>query len=260
MTDGPLAPAHPRSRTEPYRIRFDEAGADGIARASAVLAIAQDAAWRHSEALGFTREWYAERGLVWLVRSIAVHLAAPVAYGETVHVWTAVVGERRVMARRESRVTAADGSMVAAVMTDWVLTDARGAPTRIPDDFTAWLLAGPATFEPLRVDRADPPASASTVRLSVRARDLDPMGHVNNTVYADYFDEAVVAAGGTDAIVAFPRRYALEYVGSATYGDALLAIAWPADGGWNHRLVRAEDGATLLRGTLGTLGTTAPPV
>jgi acyl-CoA thioesterase FadM len=239
-----------RSLTVPYRVRFDEAGPDGAARGSSLLRIVQDAAWWHSESLGFTRAWYAERELVWLVRAIDVQLLAAVPYGATVNVWTAVVGERRVMARRASRVTSADGEPVAFVWTDWVLTGAGGTPTRIPDDFTDWIAGEPERFEPIRVDRAEPPAGACAIELRVRACDLDPMAHVNNTVYLDYLDEAVVAAGGAEAVAALPRRYALEYVGSATAGDDLLAIAWRIDGGWVHRLQRASDGAVLLRGEL----------
>jgi acyl-CoA thioesterase FadM len=240
----------PRSLTVPYRIRFDEAGPDGLARGSSLLRVVQDAAWWHSESLGFTRAWYAQRGLVWLVRAIDLRLVAPVAYGATVDVWTAVTGERRVIARRESRVTSADGGPVALVHTDWVLTDAGGVPTRIPNDFADWLGGAPARFDPVRVDRAEPPAGAASIDLPVRARDLDPMAHVNNTVYLDYLDEAVVSAGGADAIAALPRRYVLEYLGSATAGDDLLAIAWRNDDGWAHRLQRASDGAVLLRGEL----------
>ena len=249
------APAdRPRSLSVPYRVRFDEAGPDGLARGSTLLRIVQDAAWRHSEALGFTRAWYAERGLVWLVRAVEARLLAPVAYGDTVDVWTAVIGERRVMARRASRVTSADGSPVASAWTDWVLTDASGAPTRIPDDFADWLVGSPERFDPLRVDRGEPPAGAVVLGLSVRGRDLDPMGHVNNAVYLDYLDEAVAAAGGGNAVAALPRRYALEHVGSATAGDDLVALAWQTDEGWTHRLQRASDGAVLLRGTLATDG------
>lgn len=252
MSGDAAAPDGLYSLTVPYRIRFDEAGPDGLARGSSLLGITGDAGWRHSEALGFTREWYAERGLAWLVRSIEARVLAPIPYGATVLVRTAVVGWRRVMARRESPITAPDGSLVALVRTDWVLTDARGAPTRIPGDFAERFSQAPDGFGPLRVDRSDPPAAASSLRLSVRARDEDPVGHVNNGVYLDYLDEAVAAAGGGATVAAFPRRYALEYVGSATAGDDLRALAWPTDYGWTHRLERAADGAVLLRGTLRT--------
>jgi acyl-CoA thioesterase FadM len=243
-----------RSLTVPYRIRFDEAGPDGLARGSALLRIVQDAAWRHSEALGYTRAWYAERGLTWLVRAIEVQLVAPVAYGDAVDVWTAIVGERRVMARRASRITSAGREPVAFVWTDWVLTGPGGAPTRIPDDFADWLAGAPERFDPLRVGRAEPPAGTSAIEVRVRARDLDPMAHVNNTVYLDYLEEAIAAAGGGATLAALPRRYAMEYVGAATAGDDLVALAWPTDAGWAHRLLRASDGAVLLRGTLAAAG------
>ena len=52
-----------------YRVRFDEAGPDGRIRTSTLLRYAQDVAWRHSEDLGFDRDWYAGRGLNWVARS-----------------------------------------------------------------------------------------------------------------------------------------------------------------------------------------------
>ena len=72
---GSRAPRHERARggrrdsdsdlvtDEPsvsYRARFDECGARRVLRSSGFMRWAQDAAWIHSEALGFTREWYAE--------------------------------------------------------------------------------------------------------------------------------------------------------------------------------------------------------
>ena len=46
--------------SSPFRVRFDEAGPDGLLRTSAVLRYAQDLAWFHSSARGYTRSWYAE--------------------------------------------------------------------------------------------------------------------------------------------------------------------------------------------------------
>jgi acyl-ACP thioesterase len=138
------------------------------------------------------------------------------------------------------------------IRTDWVLIDERGAPARIPRDFADRVAQVPEGFDPLRVDRGEPPASALARDLTVHARELDPLGHVNNGVYLDYLEEAVAAAGGGATLAALPRRYALEYVGPATSGDALRARAWPTPDGWSHRLERAADGAVLLRGTLAT--------
>ena len=58
----------PDACSAPYRVRFDEAGPDGLLRTSVLLRYAQDVAWHHSTSRGFDRAWYAERGLAWLVR------------------------------------------------------------------------------------------------------------------------------------------------------------------------------------------------
>ncbi len=236
----------PRLAAE-YRVRFDEAGPDGLMRGSTLLGIVQDIAWRHSEALGLTRGWYEERGLLWLVRSVEVRYLAPVAQGDTIRAETMIDGWRRVLARRLTRLTTPDGSPVATVATDWVMTSVEaGGPTRIADEIIA-RFAGAGPFEPVRVDRGEPPADAAAIVAIVGLRDLDPVGHMNNSVYLDLLDESVAAAG-RDLRGTFPRRAALEYVDAARAGETLTARAWRTADGWGHRLERAADGATLVRG------------
>jgi acyl-ACP thioesterase len=93
-----------------YRVRFDEAGPDGLLRTSGFMRYAQDLAWLHSTALGFGREWYAERGLTWLVRAAELVVLAGVPMGTNVVARTEVVGIRRVFARRRGAFRLADGT------------------------------------------------------------------------------------------------------------------------------------------------------
>ena len=44
------------------------------------------------------------------------------------------------------------------------------------------------------------------------------MDHVNNAVYADWLDEAVIGAGDVPAVRAVPRLVRLEYARSAEPG------------------------------------------
>lgn len=236
----------PRNRfTVDYRVRFDECGPDGLIRGSALLGIVQDAAWHHSEAVGLTRAWYAEHGLLWLVRAIDLRILAPIAQGDEVRAETRIAGYRRVLARRVTELRRPGGELVGRAMTDWVMTSG-GAPARIDDEIVA-RFPDAGAFEPIRVDRAEPPATAHALPVTVRLRDIDPVDHVNNGVYLDFLDESVDAAGG-GLLAAFPRRATLEYVDAAKRGEGLVARAWPAADGWGHRLERASDGATLLRG------------
>ena len=207
----------------PIRVRFDEAAPDGRLRTSNVLRYAQDLAWLHSAALGFGRDWYAEHGLAWLVRAAELEVVAPVGVGTALSGSTEVVGFRRVWSRRRSELRDEAGALVAWVHIDWVLLDRRGAPTRIPDSIasifgvagttgtTAGLTLG-------RVALGDVPPDASRSTIVVRPQELDPMDHVNNAVYADWLDEAVISAGDVAATRAIPRHVAIEYAGGRRAG------------------------------------------
>jgi acyl-CoA thioesterase FadM len=238
-----------------YRVRFDEATPDGLAKTSALLGYLQDVAWRHSEVLGFPRAWYRERGLAWVVRAIDVTLAAPICDGDELRLSTRIAGFRRVMARRRSELRAADGAPIGDVSVDWAMTDGR-APARIPSDFTRVPGIDLSPFAPTRVDLPPTPPDALVRRLVPRLRELDPMGHLNNGVYLDWLDEAVAAAGGADDACAAARRYRMEYLRAAGPGAALRSIAWRDGAGWAWRLV--DDAGDLVRGRLDPASSAQP--
>lgn len=248
----------PDSCSAPYRVRFDEAGPDGLLRTSALLRYAQDVAWHHSTSRGFDRSWYAERGLAWLVRTAEVAVLAAVEVGSELVGTTRVVGWRRVWARRRTEFHDAAGSLAAWTQIDWVLLDARGAPTRIPAEFEPVFGAPAAAFGLARVALGESPANGRQFEFNVRPQELDPMAHVNNAVYADWLEEAVIAAGDDRATRTIPRLARLEYAASAEPGARLTAGAWSTVGGWSYRL-RDGTGQELLRARLEAPGTGSLP-
>ena len=230
----------------PYRVRFDEAGPDGLLRTSTLLRYAQDLAAFHSAQRGFDPAWYAERGLVWLARTAAVAVVERVGHGADLTGTTRVAGARRVWARRRTEFTSPDGALVAWVHVDWVLVDARGTPIRIPPDLGVAFEAPGATFPLGRVDVGEPSTEAAHLAFVVRPHELDPMDHANNAVYADWLDEGVIAAGGLAATRAVPRIVRLEYALPAEPEATMSASTWPVDGGWSYRLTGPQ-GTDLLR-------------
>jgi acyl-ACP thioesterase len=237
-----------------YRVRFDEAGPDGRLRTSGLLRYTQDLAARHSEALGYDRAWYRQRGLTWLVRTAELEIGAPIRYGADVVGTTRVVGFRRVWSRRESTFRIGP-DLAAVVRIDWVLLDARGAPTRIPSEFEAFFRSsGPSSGLQLgRVTLGEPPPTAHRRTIMVRPQELDPLDHVNNAVYADWVDEAVQAAAceeGAAVVRGIPRRVRLEYALAAEPLEELETLTWRDDGGWSCAVRRASDAADLLRARL----------
>lgn len=236
----------------PYRVRFDEAGPDGLVRTSSLLRYAQDVAWHHSEQRGYDRRWYAARGLAWLVRTAEVSVLGHVPVGSVLVGTTRAVGWRRVWARRLTDFRTTDGTLAAAIQIDWVLLDERGAPTRIPAEFEPAFGSNEEPLTLARVALSEPHADVRTFEIVVRPQELDPMAHVNNAVYADWLDEAVTAAGAPGVARAIPRLARLEYAAPADAGARLEAILWQDAGGWSFRL-RASEGFELLRARLDIL-------
>jgi acyl-CoA thioesterase FadM len=228
-----------------YRVRFDEAGGDGLLRTSALLRYAQDVAWRHSEQLGFDRAWYQARGLGWVVRGCELEVREAIPIGHTLRVSTAVVGHRRIWARRLGECRLAGGEVAATVTTDWVLLDARNRIVRIPADFGVAFTNPEVRSEILRVDPPAGPPMAQ-IELGVRPADLDPLDHVNNAVYVDWLEEALDAASWRVATEALPRTYRLEYLASAARGDRVQVTLHGEPRAWTAS-IRRRDGSEYVR-------------
>jgi acyl-CoA thioester hydrolase len=233
-----------------YRVRFDEAGSDGRARTSALLRYAQDVAWRHSEDLGFDRVWYTQRGRWWVARAVDLAVLAPIPMGRTLRVTTAVIGHRRIWARRFSECRLADGTLAATVTTDWVILDDRGRLVRIPEDFGLSFSNPVLAGDIVRVEQPDPPPEASRLAIRVRPQDLDPMGHVNNATYLDWIEEGLAELEPGSNPAAVPRTVRLEYRASAGPGDAVTVASWLDGERWHARIAR-DDGVEFVRGTGG---------
>ena len=254
----------PYRMVRPYRLRFDESTANETIRSAVHLAWAADIAWQHSSALGFGRDWYSLRGLFWLVRAVRIDVLRPIETYATATVETYVRGYRRIAARRHCDIRNGGGDLMARLEIDWVMTNARGIPTRVPEEMLAFVTPEAPSFEMLRVSLPDAPADAAELRVRVARRDLDPLDHVNNSVYVDYLEEALAALGasadgetpGTNAgrlLTTTPRRYEVEFLSSAGGGDNLVGRTWPIDGSWAFRLSR-EDGTEVFRARASALG------
>lgn len=238
------------SFSAPYRVRFDEAGVDGLLRTSGLLRYAQDLAWMHSVARGFDRRWYRERGFNWVVRGVDLEVVGSISPGVTLEATTEVVGQRRVWARRLGTFNL-ETATVARVQTDWLLLDQANRPARLPAEFDRAFEALSARDALARVDLAGPPPEARRRSIRVRPQELDPMAHVNNAVYLDWFEESIALADpSASASRSLPRRIRLEYVGSAEPDADLVATTWHDDARWAFRLETAA-GQPLVKATLG---------
>ncbi len=245
-----------------YRVRFDEAGPDSRLRTSGFMRYAQDLGWLHSTDLGFGQEWYAEHGLTWLVRAAELRIEAAPAMGATVTARTAIVGIRRVFARRRGEFVLDDGTSAGWVHTDWVLIDRRGALTRIPEIFSE-VFGGTDPMGPIgRIPLPPTPPDARQLRFAVRPHELDPLNHANNAVYLDWLEESIRDAVGAEGAWrsddgptrTLPRRYRMEFAVAAEAGDELDGAAWREGADWCYRLTGVADGIDRFRARMTTGG------
>lgn len=219
-------------------------------RSSGYLRYAQEMAWLHSERLGLDRQWYAARRFTWVVRSLQLDVKAPIVNGETFTASTEVVGWRRALSRRRTELCGPDGSIAARVLIDWLGVGPSGTPVRIPSEIVTMLSqSGAAAFEPIRVPLPPAPPEAARHEVTVQARDIDPMAHVNNATYLDFMEEGLTAGGASADVGAVPRRLRLEYVRAAELGDRLSGAAWPDESGWAYKL-GGSGAADILRARL----------
>lgn len=231
-----------------------------------LLAYFQQSAWESSLAAGFPESWYEAENSAWVLHRITLARLSTLTFGTVAAVTTWVPVFRRVRAQREFEVQAPDGTPIAAATSEWAFVDrTRGLPKpvdpRIPPLFAGGdptpLLETPTPAEPL----TDPRAFVAGRR--VYRYECDVIGHVNNTVYPTWLDEALAdALAETGLPLARPggpglrlagRWYRLDYLRPASSGDPLTIRSTlrgrSADGlalAWEQQIVRDSDGALIL--------------
>lgn len=151
---------HPDGRANPleftlrWPVRGYELDSRGHVNNAVYLSWAEEVATAHAEAAGYGRAWSAERGGGWVIRRTDITYHTPAVYGDEIEVTVKVElvrgvrGVRRTMIRR-----AADGALLAEVLTEWVwvrLSD--GRPTPVPPVLVA--LAAAVTEATLAKRRA----------------------------------------------------------------------------------------------------------
>ncbi len=207
----------------------------GELKTAALIRILQLAAARASEDAGFDLSWYERTGTTWVVRLTHVEKLEPARHGDELIVRTWVSDFRRVRSIRQYEVSRiADGAIIARAATDWVYVDAAsGAPAVVPDEIQRSLMPdGVATEQRRRRPRNTPSVAEPFPLRRVELADLDSLGHVNNSHYASFVEQALVdaltASGWSpDLATRAPHlrvvELEIEYFTSAKYRQHLAA-------------------------------------
>ncbi len=221
---------------EQLTVRSYEVGRRGTVRPATLLRYLENLATGASSAAGFAPDWYVVQGTAWVVRNMDILFGLPPRYGDQLGMATWVAEFRRVQALREYAIwNITTGALVARASARWAYVDRYQAiPVRLPEAMTF----GFATFGAAMVKRSLPPLAAdvrtapTTFELVAREYEVDSQQHVNNCAYVDWLWEAALQAAGefglSDATMARPRYYALEYVRPTPPGERVEVRTYTA--------------------------------
>jgi medium-chain acyl-[acyl-carrier-protein] hydrolase len=179
-------------------VGYDEVDADLRVKLPVLFQWFQRAALNHSEAVGLRSEQMLADGGVWILNRIRADIRRMPAFREEITLQTWHKGSVGFRAGRDFLLLRGNAP-IAAATSQWLFYDLnRKRISKIPPS-----ISGPYTTEAqealaaeaidFAVDRSFAPIK--TVTITTREGDLDPNGHVNNTVYLEYLSTLLWRSG-----------------------------------------------------------------
>src|SRR5579859_26450 len=251
-----------------FGVRSYEIGRFGIISTGTLLRYLEHVATEASAAAGFPRSWYDEQNSAWVVRQMTLEVDQPIILTDELAFDTWPSQYARIQAYREYLVSRqSDGFPLARAHAHWVYVGRqRGLPIRLPADIAQQAIPDPQTVTFPALPLITPLAGdlpSFYQRLIARRYEADIIGHMNNTIYSDWLEEAIhVALDELPAEMiqaqsetaqgrhAFLQRGVIDYMKQALPGDALEIIttllgAYVRGLAWSQT-IRREDSQELI--------------
>ncbi len=229
----------------------------------------EESATQASGSLGYTYQWYWDNQRMWVIRKLTVRYYEPTSYGDELEMQTWISDFRRVQSHREyalSRVS--DGAPIVRARANWVFLDTETMqPTRLTQDMIETFDPS-GEVEPLDTQIPDPITIEDPVihteERRVQYHEVDPLGHVNNSVYLLWCEQALInalrAAGwpperfASDGFAMRPLANEIEYFRSALDNEPIWIVSRLAGIGldraeWHHEIRHGATGELIATNT-----------
>lgn len=172
-------------------------GPEGRMTISALCRFAQESAGCHAGLLGFGSRSLAGQGIAWVLREQAMRVLRVPVLGETLRVCTWPTRAERILCHRDYRILDSRGNVAALGTSAWFGLDLKTRRPRKAESFFSlpWELLPPPAFDgPLTEPEAPGEGGPSETR-TVRASDIDALGHMNNLRYVDWILDHLACFG-----------------------------------------------------------------
>ena len=202
-------------------VQHYHAGPQGQMTISALCRFAQESAGCHAGLLGFGSLNLAGQGIAWVLREQAMHVLRPPVLGETLRVCTWPTRAERILCHRDFRIMDNRGSVVALGTSAWFGLDLKTRRPRKAETFFSlpWELLPPPAFDAPPPELEAPSEGASSGVRTVRASDIDALGHMNNLRYVDWIRDHLACFGMDEPDL---RCVHIRYAREVAAGDRVV--------------------------------------
>jgi len=181
----------------------------------------QEAAGEHADRLGLSVLELLKKNLTWLLSRYHIKILHYPTLGETITITTWPSGKQGIFALRDFEISDADGRMIGAATSSWVLWNLKlRQPARLeenlPDRVALDKRALADDFPPLLAC----PAGGRELPFRVEMQDIDFNNHVNHPVYIQW---ALETAPESVLRTLAPVEIEVAYKGEALYGDEIVS-------------------------------------
>jgi medium-chain acyl-[acyl-carrier-protein] hydrolase len=196
------------------KIHLFHTDAAGRATISALCRFAQESAGGHATQLGFGMERLAEQNIAWVLREQAIRVLRYPLLGEVMRIVTWPTRTERILCHRDYTIRDESGAVVAQGTSAWLGLDLATRRPRKADSFfqlPVERMPGPVFEEPLP-PLSPPQGECRSDMRTVRASDMDALGHMNNLRYLDWIADHLDGFGLTERCCGIAIRYVREVV------------------------------------------------
>ncbi|MCR4896539.1 MAG: acyl-[acyl-carrier-protein] thioesterase [Lachnospiraceae bacterium] len=171
--------------TFPSRVRFSEAGADGLLTMAGVVNYFQDCSTFQSEDAGVGLDYLRARGMVWVINSWQIEVLRYPALGEHITVGTAPYDLKGFLGMRNFVLLDEQGAYLVKASSIWSLIGTETFhPVGIPQEvLDAYTLEPKVEMEYLPRKIRVPEGGEAFPAMTVQQCHLDHNHHVNNGQY-----------------------------------------------------------------------------